>query len=83
MLTLTGVNAYNGATTVDGGTLQMPSGSLASPNQYIGYSATGSFTQSGGTNSLSNNLFLGYNAGSNGTYSLSGGSLFCEHRNHR
>ena len=40
--------------------------------EYVGYSGTGTFTQSGGTNSISNYLYLGYNAGGSGTYSLSG-----------
>jgi autotransporter-associated beta strand protein len=79
IVTLTGVNTYNGSTTVDGGTLQIPSGSLASNNSfYVGYSGSGSVAQSGGTNSVSpfGALTLGYSAGSSGTYSLSGGSLF-------
>jgi fibronectin-binding autotransporter adhesin len=76
MLTLTGLNTYNGSTTVDGGTLQFSSGGLASPTQYVGYSATGSFTQAGGINAPSVNLYVGYNVGSSGTYSLSGGGLF-------
>jgi len=75
ILTLTGLNTYSGITTVHGGTLQIPSGSLASPTQYVGYSGTGSFAQSGGTNSASNTLFLGYNAGDSGTYNLSDSGL--------
>ena len=53
------------------------SGSLLSVagNEYIGYSGTGTFTQSGGTNTVTGILILGANAGSSGTYSLSGGSL--------
>ena len=45
--------------------------------QYIGYSGSGSFTQSGGTNNVlaAQNLFLGYNLGGSGTYSLSNGLL--------
>ena len=43
--------------------------------EYIGYSGTGSFTQSGGTNSVSGSLYLGYNSGSSGTYNLSGSGL--------
>ena len=35
----------------------------------------GSFTQSGGTNSVANLLCLGDNAGSRGTYNLNGGLL--------
>ena len=75
-LTLTALNTYSGATTVDGGTISLPGGSLASPVQYVGYSATGSFTQSGGTNTPSSALYLGFNAGSSGSYTLSGGSLY-------
>ena len=43
--------------------------------QYVGYSGTGSFTQSGGTNAAmaSGGLYLGYNSTSRGTYALSGG----------
>ena len=53
------------------------SGSLLSVagNEYIGYSGTGTFTQSGGTNTVTGILILAANAGSSGTYSLSGGSL--------
>ena len=44
-------------------------------HEYIGYSGTGVFTQSGGTHTLSNdydgNFYLGYNSGSAGTYNLS------------
>ena len=82
-LTLTGSNTYSGSTTVDGGTLQMPSGSLASPTQYIGYSASGSFLQSGGSNGVSYALVLGNSVGSSGTYSLSGGAAFRGVRDHR
>ncbi len=50
-------------------------GSLtASSEERIGNSAIGQFTQSGGTNFVGL-LFLGYSAGSNGTYNLSGGTL--------
>ena len=51
----------------------MTSGSLSvSGSAFVGYSGTGSFTQSGGTNTISDYLYLGYNSGSSGTYSLSG-----------
>jgi autotransporter-associated beta strand protein len=71
MLSLTAANAYSGNTTVDGGTLQLPSGSLVSPTQYIGYSATGGFTQSGGTNTAAGAIRIGYNPTGIGTYNLS------------
>ena len=51
------------------------SGSLTAFNEYVGYSGTGSFTQSGGTNSTANILFLGFNGRANGTYILSGSSV--------
>ncbi len=41
----------------------------------VGHSGTGVFIQSGGTNTVSNGLYLGYYAGSNGTYILDGGTL--------
>ena len=45
--------------------------------EYIGYSNSGSFTQSAGTNNItpSGTLSLGYNSGSSGTYNLGAGSL--------
>ncbi|MGO9112862.1 MAG: beta strand repeat-containing protein [Thermoguttaceae bacterium] len=43
-------------------------------NVYIGYSGSGSFTQSGGTHTVFA-LYLGYNVGSSGTYALSGSGL--------
>ena len=47
---------------------------LSSPNQYIGYNDVGTFTQSGGTNTV-NALYLGYGAHGDGTYTISDGSL--------
>ena len=49
---------------------------LNTMNEYVGYSGSGGFTQSGGTHTVAYTLTLGYNAGSSGSYSLSGGSLF-------
>ncbi len=52
-----------------GGDLDVTIGS-----EYIGYSGTGTFTQSAGNNTLSNfigGLTIGYNTGSIGTYNLS------------
>ena len=49
---------------------------MSSPHEYVGYSGTGSFTQSGGSNAGANSsnplsLTLGNNSGSVGTYALS------------
>ena len=60
----TGTGSYNLSGT----------GSLSSYWQYIGYSGTGTFSQSGGTNSATY-LQLGVNAGATGTYNLGGGQL--------
>ncbi len=54
------------------------SGQLAAPVEYVGYSqyvgepGTGVFTQSGGTNTVTDQLCVGYVYGSGGTYQLSG-----------
>ena len=78
---------YLGYTAGTSGTYQMTAGTLAvaggnwSPagNEYVGYSGTGTFTQSGGTHTFSGtysgNLYIGYNAGSLGTYEMSGTGL--------
>ena len=47
--------------------------SLATGYQFVGNAAPGLFTQTGGTNSISNNLYLGYNLTASGSYSLGGG----------
>ena len=51
-------------------------GKLAA-NEYVGKAGSGNFVQSGGANSISStgNLYLGYNTGVTGSYSLSSGSL--------
>ena len=63
---------YNSGAT---GTYSLSSGSCSSDIQYVGYSGTGSFSQSGGTNTIYN-LYLGYNTTSQGTYELSGSGTF-------
>ena len=45
-------------------------GSLASASQYIGYSGTGTFTQTGETNTVATTLTLGGSNGGAGTYNL-------------
>jgi hypothetical protein len=58
------------------GQYALSGGSLAvTGDEYIGYSGTGTFVQNGGA-STATNLYVGYNSGSTGLYSLSGsGSL--------
>src|ERR1700722_205320 len=61
--------------TLDGGAAGLSGGSLATGNtEIVGDAATGLFTQTGGTNSAVI-LYLGTNAGSTGTYLLSGTGL--------
>ncbi len=72
-----GCNAGSSGTCTLNGSGQF----LAFYDEYIGYSGTGTFTQTGGTNNVVgysnvNSFFIGYNAGSSGTYNLSGGSLW-------
>jgi hypothetical protein len=47
-------------------------GALSAGYHYVGSGGTGNFTQNGGTESLTNSLYLGFNAGDSGTFSLSG-----------
>ncbi len=57
------------------GTVQMTGGSLTTTGwQYVGNTGVGTFVQSGGSNSVSNNLCVGYSAGSSGVYTLGGNS---------
>ena len=53
----------------------LESGTLTTNNEFIGFSGTGIFTQSGGTNAPGGNLTLAANTGSSGSYTMTGGSL--------
>jgi autotransporter-associated beta strand protein len=71
---------YLGNNPGDSGTYTLTGNALlAAPSgefeEFVGYSGSGSFTQSGGTHAMSGYLFLGYNSGSFGTYNLSGSGL--------
>ena len=61
------------------GTYNLTGGSLSlSPGGQglcVGNSGTGTFMQSGGTNTLDTGLYLGLSRGGSGTYNLTGGSL--------
>lgn len=65
------VNLGSGSLYVNNATSAMTGGSLTAETQYVGSAGTGTFTQSGGTTSLSS-LYVGNNANDNGTYLLSG-----------
>ena len=55
--------------------------SLTAGSEYIGYNGQGSFSQTGGTNTVLYNLTLGNNSDSSGTYELSGGELLANYEN--
>ena len=68
---------YLGRDIGSSSTYNLSGGTLAATGyEYVGYSGTGSFTQSGGTHTVAQRLRLGWNAGSSGSYDLSGGSLY-------
>lgn len=55
------------------GNYTLSSGPLASNSfEFIGYSGTGVFTQTGGSNTSPSIMYIGFGSGSNGSYSLSG-----------
>jgi T5SS/PEP-CTERM-associated repeat protein len=74
-----GFHLYLGSSAGSTGTYNLSgAGALAAQSEYVGYSGTGIFNQTGGTNTIGgflNRLYLGYNAGSTGTYTISGGTL--------
>jgi hypothetical protein len=66
-----------GSYTLSAGTLS--TGRMFGLGEYIGYRGTGSFTQSGGLNSLGGgNLVIAANPNSVGSYTITGGQLFAE-----
>ena len=69
-----GVNSISGSLNNDGVYNLSGSALLLASSENVGYSYTGSFTQSGGTN-MAGVLCLGYSSGSSGTYNLNGGLL--------
>jgi uncharacterized protein with beta-barrel porin domain len=68
-------NLYLGRNAGDSSTYSLSGGSVTADNEYVGDNGTGTFTQTGGTNTVTDSLILGENAGSTGTYNLSTGSL--------
>ncbi len=71
-----------GGTSTGVGTYDLSgTGVLSTANETIGNSGSGTFNQSGGTNTMSDQLELGAGTGSSGTYNLSGGSLAAGYEN--
>ncbi len=74
--TLTGSGVlYVGNVSGASGAYNLSGGSLAAPTVYLGKAGTGSLTQTAGTCSVPSSLYLAYNPGSNGAYSLSGSGV--------
>jgi autotransporter-associated beta strand protein len=78
-LTISGTGSVylgvEGCLHVNDATSGMDSGSLVSYVEYIGFTSNGTFTQTGGTNSLTSFLSLGSSSSVTGTYNLNGGTL--------
>ena len=68
---------YNGSATGGGpGTYSLSGrGHLSAPTEIVGYTGQGTFTQTGGTNTVSGTLYLSWLPGGSGTYNLDGGQL--------
>jgi autotransporter-associated beta strand protein len=61
--------------TAGSGSVEMTAGGFSANTEFVGHSGPGAFAQSGGTNSASNGLELGFVSGASGAYILSGASL--------
>lgn len=59
------------------GTIEISNGAEMSVSglTYLGYTGVGVIEQSSGTTTLGNSLYIGYLSGSNGTFTLSGGTV--------
>ena len=57
------------------GTYELSGGSLAAYDENIGYNGSGTFTQTGGSNTLAGSLVIATNEGSSGSYFLNDGVL--------
>jgi hypothetical protein len=83
--TITGAELSIGNSAGSTGTYTLGSGaSLLASNstEYVGYSGLGNFNQTGGNNTITGySLFVGYQSGGTGTYTLSGGSLIANNSN--
>ena len=66
-----GVGTYN----LSGATPGAAISTLSTQSEVIGNLGSGTFTQSFGTNTVSNTMSLGDQAGANGSYTLSGGAV--------
>ncbi|MGD0137929.1 MAG: NF038122 family metalloprotease [Tepidisphaeraceae bacterium] len=71
----------SGAYTLGGTGALSVTGAAGAAGETIGYNGSGTFTQTGGTNTASGVLYLGYQTGSSGAYMLSGAGSFSNNGN--
>ena len=69
------INLGNGSLTTNDNASVLSGGQLFVANHYVGNAGTGSFTHTGGTNTVSNNLMIGTGTSGNGTYTLTGSGV--------
>ena len=65
-------NLGSGALTVNDAASAISGGSLSAATQFVGSGGTGSLNQTAGTNTITSNLYLGYNSADSGSYSFNG-----------
>lgn len=71
-----GNQLFLGNNTSSSGTYTLEAGSLSvGTGEIVGYSGTGIFNQTGGTNMVGGTLYIGNNSGVSGTYTISGGTV--------
>lgn len=67
------------STTLSNGSFVLSGGSLTATNEFLAKGGNGTFTQTNGTHTINNNLYVGYSSGNGsrplGSYNLSGGTL--------
>jgi len=69
-------DAYASRLYVGGsGSINQTAGTLTDALEYIGYNGNGTYTQSGGTHTVTNTLYIGYTGTDTGTYTQMGGTL--------
>ena len=65
-------HVYLGEIEAQTGAVEMTAGQLSTACAYVGLQGSGAFTQTGGTNLVTESLYLAYEAGATGSYELSG-----------
>ena len=66
---------WNGSVITNDASSVLSGGQLLVANHYVGNGGTGSFTHTGGTNTVSSDLMIGTGTTGNGTYTLTGSGV--------